>query len=653
MHLNASRMRSIASFLMLFSILITFFTIPSILHVNAEPELPVVSITAPETVDQSEKLFNITVGLSGSIPSVFSYQVYMTVNDSIVSISRAWVPQWDASWIFYGKMAVPIEPALYDRDGNNAKEAVKIGGTLLLEDISVSGTKLLGIVELEIMSSPATGLFSIDNEDTFILDGDEEDVSIEKQDGQVDIVGSMPTQPSQITIEVNPTTAFVGENVTITGRITPDKTNVDVKIEQKQGKGYPWLFLAKVKTNETSQYEYVCFFLEAETYQFKASWLGDETHLGNVSEPFEITVKNSYTVLEIRFADEKQQYIGNPNIQLPTPPTTINVTVNNATDLYEWKIKIHYYPEFLKIYDIWLPTDNILGLTGLTYTATVNKGTNYIYCEATINETGNGYTGNGTLFQFNLTGLTRTGGLDTRLEISTESIFKDSEGNRIFCRCEDLNFLIKGLLSTIIEVINPKTGENNFTLYSEETSVGDVFNATIQVENATSLYGWRLKLTYNATLLNITRVIKPSGNTTYVFYNKDSEMNYNLEYGALAINNTLAEGEEPFDESGLLVVIEFEILLAPINETTELRSSLTIEDQEVFNGLVWSTSAKKDGEYVFKYGAGPSEGEETLFTWLAGYWPYIVALIVVVIVVYLAFRRLRKRQETYPEEKET
>lgn len=650
-------MRHIEAFLMLLSIFTTFFTIPSILYVSANPELPVVSITAPETVYASEKKFNITVGLSGSIPSVFLYQVYMTVDDSIVSIKRAWIPTWNDSWIFYGKMVIQTEPAIYDRDGDNANEAVQIGSSLVgEEDISVSGTNLLAIIELEIKSSPATAHLSIDNEDTFIWDYDLEDVSIEKQNGQVNIVGDMPTQPSQITIDVNPTTAFTGQNVTITGQITPDKPNVDVTIEQKQGK-LQWRTLAEVKTNQTSQYKHVCSFSENDTYLFRASWLGDETHLGNVSEKVEITVEPLYTRLEIRFADEdlyRMRTMGNQSLPLPTPPATMNVTVKNATDLRGWKIKIYYDPDIVRIDDIRLPTDNVLNLTGLTYTTSVDTGTDYAYCEAAIiNQTEKGYNGNGTLFQFDLTGLSaipEPPEPGTTLSISTESIL-NLGGNQTSCGYEELVLWVIGLTSTIIEVINPKTGKNNFTFYSEETSVGDVFNATIRVENATNLYGWLLKLTYNATLLNATRVIKPSGNTTYVFHNKVSEMNYTLENGAVTINNTLTEGEEPFEESGLLVVIEFEILLAPTNETAELRSSLTVEEQEIFNGLIWQTPAKEDGEYVFKYGARPSEDEEEP-TWLEDYWPYIVGLIVVVIVVYLAFRRLRKGREISPEEKE-
>jgi len=641
---------------MLLTISITFPRISSHLSVSAEPQLPVVSITAPPTVTTPETTtFNVSVWLESSESiEVFTYEVYMTVNDTILSTVNAWTPTGNDSWIFYGKDAVPVS-YVKDRDDDGVCDAAGLGGTLLGDDSkSVTESVLLGIIQLQVWS---TGTATLNIAGTFqhpteVLDPDLEDIAIEKKNKQVDIEGYMPTQPSQITIEVNPPTAVTEQNVTITGQITPDKPNVDVTITQQLTPHDPWTEIATVKTNQTSHYKLIHSFLEVGSPLLRASWKGDHTHLGNVSELFEVTVKEPSTIVEIRFADENQSYLGDPNLPLPTPPATMNVTVNNATDLYEWKIKIYYDPKYVKIDDIWLPTDNVLSLTGHTYNTTVNTGTNYCYCEATINETGNGYTGNGTLFQFNLTGLSATGELTITLGISTESILKDSEGNQIFCRYEDLHFMVKGSISEIIEVINPKTGKNNFTFYSEETSVGDVFNATIQVEDATDLYGWLLKLTYNATLLNATRVIKPSGNTTYVFYNKVSEMNYTLEDGAVSINNTLTEGEEPFEESGLLVVIEFEILLAPTNETAELRSSLTVEEQEVFNGLTWQTLAKEDGDYVFKYGARPSEDEEEPSTWLEDYWPYIVGLIVVIIVVYLAFRRLRKGREMSPERKE-
>lgn len=647
---------------MLLTISVTFPRISSHLSVSAEPQLPVVSITAPPTVTAPETTtFNVSVWLESSDSiEVFQYEVYMTVNDTILSTENAWTPTGNDSWIFHGKDAIPVSYCK-DTDDNGVCDAAGLGGTLLGDDSkSVTGSVLLGIIQLQVRS---TGTATLNITGTYqhpteVLDPDFEEIDIEKKNKQVDIEGYVPTETSEITIEVNPPTAVTEQSVTITGKITPDKPNVDVTITQQLTPQDPWVKIATVKTNQTSHYKLIHSFLEAGpsnynfTFVLRASWKGDHTHLGNVSEPFEVTVKEPDTIVEIRFADENQQYLGDPDLPLPTPPAIMNVTVNNATDLYEWKIKIYYDPKYVKIDDIWLPTDNVLGLTGHTYTTSVNTSTNYAYCEATINETGNGYTGNGTLFQFDLTGLSATPEPGTTLSMSAESILKDSEGNQIFCRCEDLYFFVEGSISTIIEVINPKTGKNNFTFYSEETSVGDVFNATIEVENATDLYGWLLKLTYNATLLNATRVIKPSGNTTYVFYNKVSEMNYILEDGAVSIDNTLTEGEEPFEESGLLVVIEFEILLAPTNETAELGSSLTVEEQEVFNGLIWQALAKVDGEYVFKYGAQTSEDEEEPSTWLEDYWPYMVGLIVVVIVVYLAFRRLRKGREISPEEKE-
>jgi hypothetical protein len=351
------------AFLMLFMAFMAFIIIPSNLNVNADG-FPVIFIEAPETVDTSEiRVFNATVFLTGSIPNAFTYQVYVTVDDSILSIGHAWVPDGNNSWIFYGKTTMTPEPVIEDNDENGEYEAVIIGSTLLLdyEGIPVSGTKLLGIIELQIKSSPGAGLLHVNNADTYVLNSDLDEVAIEKQDGQVNIAGYMPTEPSQITIAVNPTTTFPGGNVTITGQIIPDKPNVDVTIKRYSETEKSWKEIGKVKTNQTSKYKLIYSFSELDSYSLMASWIGDQTHLGNASGSVKVTVIKPNTKLEIRFADENQTCIGGENVFLPPPvPTKFNATVNNATDLYEWKIKVYYDSSVLRIDAIWLPADNIL-----------------------------------------------------------------------------------------------------------------------------------------------------------------------------------------------------------------------------------------------------------------------------------------------------
>ena len=657
LRVKTSKLKYSPFFLMLLILSITLFRASYHLIANADPALPVMYVEAPNTVNASEtKRFNVTVWLESSETiEVIWYQIHMTVNDSVLGLDGAWIPEWNSNWIFYGKNVQTVNPAFGDRNDNDVYESVKMGSSLIGVDTQfVTGSVLLAVIQFRIVGT-GPGVFAIDNvgdmgfNSTYVMDPYWEEINIEKQGGQVNIVGDLPAGTSEITIEVNPPTAVVGQNVTITGQITPQKQYVDVKIEQKIG-DYPPELLTTVETNETSWYTYECSFSESGAYLLKAKWDGDETHQGSTSDPFEITVTTPDVELEIKFADLSQFQVGDPTLPLPTPPATMNVTIKNVTDLHGWNTTINYNPYFVSIDEVWLPTDNVLNLTGLTYDMSFEIGEDYLICEANITETGDGYTGNGTLFQFSIIGITLSPRLEigyqtTALTITSESLLKDSEDNQIFYIHEAKRFLIVGLISTSVSVINLETGDTEFLFYSEETSVNTRFNATIRIDNATDLFGCQLKLTYDPELLNAIKAVQPVQNDTYIFYGKTSEVNYTLEDGVVWINDTLAEGETA-GEDGFLTIIEFEILRVPTNETGALSCSLTLENIKAFDSEKWQTiTNKNDGEYTFRYGARPGDDDETTFYGLEYYWPYIVGLVVLIVAIYIISRLLKKRRE--------
>ena len=55
-----------------------------------------------------------------------------------------------------------------------------------------------------------------------------------------------------------------------------------------------------------------------------------------------------------------------------------------------------------------------------------------------------------------------------------------------------------------IEVINPSTGNCNFTFSHSNATVGTRFNATVWISDVSDLFGWQVYLSVNDTLLNIT-----------------------------------------------------------------------------------------------------------------------------------------------------
>jgi len=231
---------------------------------------------------------------------------------------------------------------------------------------------------------------------------------------------------------------------------------------------------------------------------------------------------------------------------------------------------------------------------------------------------------------------------------AADVFLKNSEGEKIYFECEDLEFYVVGELLATIKVVNTKTETGEFIFYSEETSVGANFNATILVMNVADLYGWLLKLKYNATLL-AARVIQPSENSTYVFYGKENNINITLdnENGTISIYNMLHEPEEPFSGNGLLAIIEFEILLAPPNEIKELKCDLTIEEAECFNGISWEKVNMESGKYLFKYGKPAEEGEDTDITvvTIKEYWPHIVGSVVGIVLIFVALKKITEKRK--------
>jgi hypothetical protein len=491
-----------------------------------------------------------------------------------------------------------------------------------------------------------TGTLSVDNVDTFLLSYDLSDVDIGKQDKQVTIEGFLPTEPSEITIAVDPLTAVTGQNVTINGRIIPDRPNVDVKIEERSEMGGPvWRLITLVQTDENSQYIYNHTFDEIDNYKIKTSWAGDETYKSATSEIINITIGNPSMRVNIAFADGRDYpLMGDPNLPPPTKPETLNVTVTNATDLYSWKFKIEYDTKFVRIQDIWLPTDNVLEMTGLTYTFSFNTYEDYLYCEATINQTDQGYTGNGTLFQFNVTGFAGTFEFDTYLTMDPQSNIKNSEGSFIIFTHQTFYFTIDVAITATILVINPLTGESEFNFRSNETTVGHTFNTSIMVENATSIYGFSIELLFNGTLLNVTDVIQPINDPLYVFYNKNSTVNYDWENdpdGSVTLNDT-AMDKAPFNGSGIIAFITFKIRMVTTNITLILETPLTVEDSEAHDGVDWRNTPNEGGYYTFIEII--EHVEQPPPTFLETYGLYLVILVIVAIIVYLVFRRLRPKQ---------
>jgi len=121
------------------------------------------------------------------------------------------------------------------------------------------------------------------------------------------------------------------------------------------------------------------------------------------------------------------QTVGQEGVLLPTSPFTINITVQDVTDLYSWQIYLYYNSTILSTRNdsIIIPQENIFKSKSFTplgsYIEVDSKGT-YLYSGATLMGEPSGVNGSGVLCQINFTGqATGTSGLN--LGIHTQHDF--------------------------------------------------------------------------------------------------------------------------------------------------------------------------------------------------------------------------------------
>lgn len=102
---------------------------------------------------------------------------------------------------------------------------------------------------------------------------------------------------STISLDVSETSIPVGSTITMSGAITPARSQVNVAILYRPSGG-DWSTLATVTTDTAGQYSWDWATQDAGTYEVKASWAGDEDTMAdesdiitvNVQQPFPLTI---------------------------------------------------------------------------------------------------------------------------------------------------------------------------------------------------------------------------------------------------------------------------------------------------------------------------------------------------------------------------
>jgi hypothetical protein len=165
--------------------------------------------------------------------------------------------------------------------------------------------------------------------------------------------------------------------------------------------------------------------------------------------------------------------------------------------------------------------------------------------------------------------------------------------------------------STEIRVVNPHTGTPNFEFFTNTTFVGTRFNVTIRVYDVINLYDFQVQLKYNASVINATRAWTPSDEPDYTFYGMNSlgipaYFYYDdPTYGTSALMGDTLLGIDAFNGSGLMAIVEFEIINRPDIDKTlscnlEINNLFTFMDDLDGQDI---TVTKIDGS--FRYSSVP------------------------------------------------
>lgn len=146
-------------------------------------------------------------------------------------------------------------------------------------------------------------------------------------------------------------------------------------------------------------------------------------------------------------------------------------------------------------------------------------------------------------------------------------------------------FGVSASSTTTVEVINPQTGDGNFIYYSNATSLGTRFNATIMLYDVERLFGFQVCVIIDDSLLNISNAWAPRWDTSYVFYGLTTMPLAPAFYDedGDGVNEAVIVGETvlgtgSFTGSGMLAIVEFEIIHIP--ETGEKTSIINIDNPD-------------------------------------------------------------------------
>jgi hypothetical protein len=312
---------------------------------------------------------------------------------------------------------------------------------------------------------------------------------------------------------------------------------------------------------------------------------------------------------------------GNPAgdpIPIPGTQFTVTIKIYNVTNLYGFDLKFRWNTTYLDYvnHSVRVPKDTypdgVLWNPIIPIMDEVNTTAGTYWIAYTSRYPAPSFNGTGTVFNMTFKIIKQpydweTGGpgidpIDTQLDfISTDLAMFG--GDPILHHVEPATVRIWEKTVPAISVINPLTGNNNFTFHTNTTPVGSRFNATIWVYDVANLFAYQVCLYYNSTLLNATRAWLPTWNPAWVFYGKTTiglPPTFKADY--VQIGDSIMGTYPTFSGKGILCIIEFEIIYTPA--TGEISCNLNVNNTDTLlldsNGNE-ILSIKTNGHYIYVY----------------------------------------------------
>ena len=195
--------------------------------------------------------------------------------------------------------------------------------------------------------------------------------------------------------------------------------------------------------------------------------------------------------------------------------------------------------------------------------------------------------------------------------------------------------VITGIMFTLLLIgtlafafnIQPARAEPYATVYldppeilflPDEVPIGHSFNVTCWVSNVTNLFGYQVTLYYNSTVINVTKALLPSTDTSYVFYGQSGipiAPSYGGfdDWGYCVIGFSGLPGLTTlFSGTGKLAIFEFEVMILPTvgNLTSDLIISYPVGGPQFETKLKDSAGGTMDitatdGHYVYMSSEAP------------------------------------------------